>query len=58
MLICRSMDDSEEFEQELRDGVDVWNSLHDDDIEKSLSNKVIDNRSKGYECTNAFTQMR
>jgi len=52
------MDDSEEFEQELRDGVDVWNSLHDDDIEKSLSNKVIDNRSKGYECTNAFTQMR
>ena len=40
------MDSSEEFEQELYDGVDVWD---DDDIEKSLS------KSKGYECTNAFT---
>jgi len=49
------MDNSEEFEQELYDGVDVWDNLHDDDIEKSLSNKAIDNISKGYECTNSFT---
>jgi len=45
-FICRSMDSSEEFEQELYDGVDVC----DDDIEKSLS------KSKIYECTNAFTR--
>ncbi|XP_068477380.1 PKS-NRPS hybrid synthetase cheA-like [Phaseolus vulgaris] len=37
---------SEEFEQQLYDGVNVWD---DDDIEKSLS------KSKGYESTNAFT---
>jgi len=54
-FICRSMDNSEEFEQELYDGVDVWDGLHDDDIEKSLWNKKIDNISKGYECTNVFT---
>ncbi|XP_068466719.1 uncharacterized protein [Phaseolus vulgaris] len=40
------MDSSEDFEQELYDGVNVWD---DDDIEKSLS------KSKGYECTDAFT---
>ncbi|XP_068492226.1 PKS-NRPS hybrid synthetase cheA-like [Phaseolus vulgaris] len=40
------MDSSEGFEQELYDGVDVWD---DDDIEKSLC------KSKGYECTNVFT---
>ncbi|XP_068483428.1 uncharacterized protein [Phaseolus vulgaris] len=40
------MDSSEEFEQQLYDGVNVWD---DDDIEKSLS------KSKGYECTNVFT---
>jgi len=40
------MDSSEEFEQELYDGVDVWD---DDDIEKSFF------KSKGYECTNVFT---
>jgi len=45
-FICRSMDNSEEFEQELYDEVDVWD---DDDIEKSLS------KSKIYECTDAFT---
>ena len=33
-FICRSMDSSDEFEQELYDGVDLWD---DDDIEKSLS---------------------
>jgi len=33
----------------------VWDGLHDDDIEKSFSNKAIDNISKGYECTNVFT---
>jgi len=40
------MDSSEEFEQELYDGVNVWDN---DDIEKSLS------KWKGYECTDAFT---
>jgi len=40
------MDSSEEFEQQLYDGVNVWD---DDDVEKSLS------KSKGYECTNVFT---
>jgi len=49
------MENSEEFEQELYDGVDVWDGLHDDGIKKSLCNKAIDNISKGYECTNAFT---
>ena len=39
------MDSSEEFQQQLYDGVNVWD---DDDIEKSLS------KSKGYECTDAF----
>jgi len=33
-FICRSMDSSEEFEQELYDDVNVWD---DDDIEKSSS---------------------
>jgi len=49
------MDNSEQFEQELYDGFYVWDDLHDDDIEKSLSNKTIDNISKGCECTNVFT---
>jgi len=40
------MDSSEEFEQELYDGVYVWD---DDDIEKSLC------KSKGYECIDVFT---
>jgi len=40
------MDNSEEFEQELYDGVDVWD---DDDIEKSLC------KLKGYESTDVFT---
>ena len=33
-FICRSMDNIDEFEQELHDGIDLWD---DDDIEKSLS---------------------
>ena len=37
MLICRSMNNSEEFEQELYDGLDVWDDIYDDDIEKSNS---------------------
>ena len=45
-FICRSMDSSEEFEQKLYDGIDVWD---DDDIEKSLF------KSKIYECRDAFT---
>ena len=34
LFICRSMDNIDEFEQELYDGVDMWD---DEDIEKSLS---------------------
>jgi len=33
-FICRNMYNSDEFEQELYDGVDLWD---DDDIEKPLS---------------------
>ena len=33
----------------------MWDGLHDADIEKSLSNKVIDNISKGYKCIDVFT---
>jgi len=31
------MNNSEEFEQELYDGLDVWDDIYDDDIEKSNS---------------------
>jgi len=40
------MDNSEEFEQKLYDGIDVWDN---DGIKKSLC------KSKIYECTDAFT---
>jgi len=37
------MDNDKGFKQGLYNDVDVWDGLHDDDIEKSLFNKTIDN---------------
>jgi len=48
-FICRSLESSDEFEQKLYDGVDLWD---DDAIEKSLSMFFIfinmSSSNKGY----------